>query len=188
MEKELKNMQDLLASRALEMEKARLEAHQQAMEELEKARVTETERQNSAKEEKKKIRERAEKAMREAQEAELNRQKALEEEKRSIEQEENRKQESVGRLVRMKEDIQKRLDEMEHAEELAKKQLRDAILMAANKATEEKELSEISVEYPVSPVNCKNPGDAVEGTDGSVPLSTELSFHMKQILRQANRQ
>ena len=128
MENELLEIQERLAKVALQRQQERLDAHKIAMQELAEAKTQEDKRQEVAREEAAVASERAKKRRVEAQEAEATRVREEAELRRSIEQEENKKQESIDRIIQMKEAIKKQMDELEHAEELAKRQLRDAIL------------------------------------------------------------
>ena len=138
MENELQELQEKLASIALQREQERLAAHEQAMKDLAVAREEEEKRQAEAKLEQQAADARAENRKRERQEAEAAQLREEEEQRRLIEREENKKQESADRIIRMKEDIKHRLDELEHAEELAKKQLRDLILSGTERVDTER--------------------------------------------------
>lgn len=128
MESSIVDLQEKLTSIVAQKEKERLQAHENAMKELADARAKEEERQNSAREEQRIAIEKSAQRKRVVQEAEEERTREEANLRRLVEQEANRKQEELERIVQLKEDIKKRLDEMEHAEELAKKQLRDVIL------------------------------------------------------------
>ena len=128
MENELLEIQERLAKVALQRQQERLDAHKIAMQELAEAKTQEDKRQEVAREEAAAANERAKKRRVEAQEAEATRVREEAELRRSIEQEENKKQESIDRIIQMKEAIKKQMDELEYAEEQAKRQLRDAIL------------------------------------------------------------
>lgn len=114
-------------------EQERNEAHAQAMKELADARSKEEERQAKAKEDQRKATERAIQRQKAAQDAEFEKLRDEAQLRSLIEQEENRKLDEVERIVRLKESIKRRLDDMEHAEEMAKKQLRDLIMRAEPK-------------------------------------------------------
>jgi hypothetical protein len=137
MENELLEIQERLAKVALQRQQERLDAHKIAMQELAEAKTQEDKRQEVAREEAAAASERAKKRRVEAQEAEATRVREEAELRRSIEQEENKKQESIDRIIQMKEAIKKQMDELEHAEELAKRQLRDAILQNTTPAAAE---------------------------------------------------
>ena len=134
----IEEIQEHLTQLALLREQERLAAHTQAMKDLAVAREEEEKRQAEAKLEQKAADARAENRKRERQEAEAAQLREEEEQRRLIEREENKKQESADRIIRMKEDIKHRLDELEHAEELAKKQLRDLILSGTERVDTER--------------------------------------------------
>ena len=139
MENELLEIQERLAKVALQRQQERLDAHRIAMQELAEVKTKEDKRQEVAREEAAAASERAKKRKVEAQEAEATRVCARKQElRRSIEQEVNKKQEeSIDRIIQMKEAIKKQMDELEYAEEQAKKQLRDAILQNTEPAAAE---------------------------------------------------
>ena len=141
MDATLIEIQNHLAQVALQREQERREAHTQAMQELAEAKVAEEERQERAKEAQRLAKEKAQQRQQAAQQAEADRLREEAELRRVIEQEENRKQYEADRVVKLKEDIKKRLDEMEHAEEQAKRQLRDVILQAEPKLDTERIIS-----------------------------------------------
>lgn len=128
MDATLLEIQKNLADIATQREKERLEAHETAMKDLAEAKKKEEERQSAAREVQREARERAVKKQNAVKEAEDERLREEANLRRLIEQEDNLKQEEADRVVKMKEDIKRKLDEMEHAEEQAKKQLRDVIL------------------------------------------------------------
>lgn len=128
MDNELLEIQERLAKVAVQRQKERLDAHASAMKELAEARSKEETRQAAAKEEKRLAQERASKRKKEAQDAEAARVREEEAEQRLIEQEENRRQCAIDDVLKTRETLRKKLDDLEHAEELAKKELRDAML------------------------------------------------------------
>lgn len=144
MEKELLDIQEQLTKVALQREQERLAAHEKAMKDLAAARKAEEERQAEAKFAQRAADERAERRKAEKLEAEAVQLREEAEARRLIEQEENKKQKAADDILKMKEDIKRRLDELEHAEELAKKQLRDLIM-----ANTERVDSERIVENPL---------------------------------------
>jgi colicin import membrane protein len=123
----IEEIQEHLTQIATQREQERLEAHTQAMKDLAEARATEEKRQAEAKEAQQIADAKAEKRKAERIEAEAAQLREEAEARRLVEQEENKKQEASDRIIKMKEAIKLRLDELEHAEELAKKQLRDLI-------------------------------------------------------------
>jgi hypothetical protein len=72
----------------------------------------------------------------------------------------------------------------EFVEEQHRKQV-ESINVAPSESSDP---TEINVEHPVAPLNSKEPGAAVEGTEGKTPDSPLMSSHLKQVLRQATRQ
>ena len=128
MANELQEIQEKLEQVAREREAERIAAHDQAMKQLAEVRAKEEARQIAAKEAMQLAQERANKRSADKQRAE---EECLREEaniRRQIEQEEDCKQASIDGILRIKEAIKKRMDDLEHAEELAKKQLRDLIM------------------------------------------------------------
>ena len=123
----IEEIQEQLTQVALQREAERLAAHTQAMKDLAAAREEEEKRQAESKARAEADVIKAAKRKAERAEAEADQLREEAEERRLVEQEENRKQASVDHIIKMKEDIKRRLDELEHAEELAKKQLRDLI-------------------------------------------------------------
>ena len=138
MDNELVSIQEALAKVVLQREAERLAAHEQAMKDLAAAREEEEKRQAAAKLVQEAADLKATQRKAEKQEAEAAQLREEEEQRRLIEREENKKQESADRIIRMKEDIKHRLDELEHAEELAKKQLRDLILSGTERVDTER--------------------------------------------------
>jgi hypothetical protein len=131
MANELQEIQEKLEQVAREREAERIAAHDQAMKQLAEVRAKEEARQIAAKEAMQLAQERANKRSADKQRAE---EECLREEaniRRQIEQEEDCKQASIDGILRIKEAIKKRMDDLEHAEDLAKRQLRDAILQAS---------------------------------------------------------
>lgn len=136
MENELQELQEKLASIALQREQERLAAHEQAMKDLAAARETEEKRQAEAKAAQQASDAKAEKRKADRLEAEAAQLREEAEHRRLIEQEENKKQTAADAIVKMKEEIKRHLDELEHAEELAKKQLRDLIMRGTQDSSE----------------------------------------------------
>jgi hypothetical protein len=141
MDATLIEIQNHLAQVALQREQERREAHTQAMQELAEAKVAEEERQARAKEEQRLSREKAVQRQQAAQQAEADRLREEAELRSVIEQEENRAQAEADRAAKLKESIKKRLDEMEHAEEKAKKELRDVSMQMEPKVDTERIVS-----------------------------------------------
>lgn len=141
MERNLQEIQDELLSIALQREQERKAAHERAMEDLADAKKNEEERQVAAKEIQRAAQEKAKQRQMAAASAEADRLREESNLRTLIEQEENRKQEEIDRVLRMKEDIKRRLNEMEYAEEQAKKQLRDVILRMEPKQDTERIVS-----------------------------------------------
>lgn len=141
MDATLIEIQNHLAQIALQREQERREAHEQAMKELAEAKVAEEERQARAKEIQRLAREKAQQRQQAIQQAEAERLREEAELRRVIEQEENRQQYEADRVMKLKEDIKKRLDEMEYAEEKAKKELRDVIMQMGPKVDTERIVS-----------------------------------------------
>jgi hypothetical protein len=139
MDATLIDIQNHLAQVALQREQERREAHTQAMQELAEAKVAEEERQARAKEEQRLSREKAVQRQQAAQQAEADRLREEAELRSVIEQEENRAE--ADRAAKLKESIKKRLDEMEHAEEKAKKELRDVSMQMEPKVDTERIVS-----------------------------------------------
>jgi len=77
-----------------------------------------------------------------------------------------------------------RISEVEFMEDQRNKARQNALIVPI---TEVLNPADINVEHPESPVNKDKPGNAVEGTEGSTPENASMSFHLKQILRQAGR-
>src|SRR5208337_293747 len=127
-EVDLKEIEKQLQEHALQLEKQRLAAHEAAMKELAEARQKEEERQAVARKVQQESDAKAERRKAERLEAEAEQLREEATARRLMEQEENKKQEALDNIVRMKERIRVQLDEMEHAEELAKKKLRDLIM------------------------------------------------------------
>ena len=121
----IEEIQEQLTQVALQREAERLAAHTQAMKDLAAAREEEEKRQAESKARAEADAIKAAKRKAERAEAEAAQLREEAEERRRIEQEYNRKQEVADNIIKMKDDIKRRLDELEHAEELAKKQLRD---------------------------------------------------------------
>jgi hypothetical protein len=124
----IEEIQEQLTQVALQREQERRAAHEQAMTELAAARKEEELRQAEAKAVQQAADDKAEKRKAERQEAEAAQLREEAEARRLVEQEDSKRQASADRIIKMKEDIKRRLDELEHAEELAKKQLRDLIM------------------------------------------------------------
>ena len=133
----IEEIQEQLTQVALEREAERRAAHEQAMKDLAAARQEEELRQSEAKEAQQAADAKAEKRKAERQEAEAAQLREEAEARRLVEQEDNKRQVSADRIVKMKEDIKRRLDELEHAEELAKKQLRDLIMSGTENTSEQ---------------------------------------------------
>ena len=127
----LLDVQAVLAKIALEREQERMAAHEQAMKELADARKREEERQAAAREVQRLAKEKRLKAEQFAKDAEQARLREAAEEQRIAEQELNRKQEEIDKTIALQEALKRKMDEMERAEETAKKALRDAILQAS---------------------------------------------------------
>lgn len=138
MEKELLDIQEQLSKVALQREQERLAAHEKAMKDLAAARKAEEERQAEAKLLQEAADAKAAKRKAERLEAEAAQLREEAESRRLIEQEENKKQKAADDIIRMKEEISKRLNELEHAEEQAKKQLRDLIMSGAERVDSER--------------------------------------------------
>ena len=124
----IEEIQEQLTQVALQREAERLAAHTQAMKDLAAAREEEEKRQAESKARAEADAIKAAKRKAERAEAEAAQLRDEAEERRRIEQEYDRQQEAADNIVKMKDDIKRRLDELEHAEELAKKQLRDVIM------------------------------------------------------------
>ena len=124
----IEEIQEQLTQVALQREAERLSAHTQAMKDLAAAREEEEKRQAESKARAEADAIKAAKRKAERAEAEAAQLRDEAEERRRIEQEYDRQQEAADNIVKMKDDIKRRLDELEHAEELAKKQLRDVIM------------------------------------------------------------
>ena len=125
------DVQAALAKIALEREQERMAAHEQAMKELADARKREEERQDAAREVQRLAKEKRLKAEQFAKDSEQARLREAAEEQRIAEQELNRKQEEIDKTIALQEALKRKMDEMERAEETAKKALRDAILQAS---------------------------------------------------------
>ncbi len=136
MENELEELAEKLAEIALQREQERREAHEQALKELAAARETEEKRQAEARAAQQASDAKAEKRKAERLEAEAELLREEAEHRRLIEQEENKKQEAADKLVKLKESIKRHIDELEHAEELAKKQLRDLVMRSTQDSSE----------------------------------------------------
>lgn len=138
MEVILQDMMGDLQRLTLKLEQERKEAHEKAMQDIAQAKKDEEERQVVVREVHRLATEKAVQRKNAAAEAEAE---CLREEsvlRVSIEQEENRKQEENERMLRLRASIKRRLQEMEHAEELAKKQLRDILSQAEPKEDTER--------------------------------------------------
>jgi DNA polymerase II large subunit len=133
----IEEIQEQLTQVALQREAERRAAHEQAMKDLAAARQEEELRQSEAKAARDADEAKAAKRKAERQEAEVAQLREDAEYRRLVEQEENRKQSAADHIIKMKEDIKRRLDELEHAEELAKKQLRDLIMSATENTSEQ---------------------------------------------------
>ena len=125
---DLREIEKQLHEHAQELEKRRMNAHIAAMKELADMRAQEEERQAAAKKASEEANEKAEKRKLQQQEAEAERLRDEENLRRSTEQEENKKVEAADRIAQARERISRQMSEMEHAEEQAKRQLRDLIL------------------------------------------------------------
>ena len=101
------------------------------MKELADARKREEERQAASREVQRLAKEKRLKAEQFAKDAEQARLREAAEEQRIAEQELNRKQEEIDKTIALQEALKRKMDEMERAEETAKKALRDAILQAS---------------------------------------------------------
>lgn len=125
---DLKSISNILQERAEQLEKQRLEAHRAAMEEIAKAKSLEEQRKAAAQtllDEKQRLLEKR-KAAKEQAEAETRRE---EQELRILqEQEQNRMEAELDAQIARKEALAKEIAEIEHREELAKKEL-DNLLM-----------------------------------------------------------
>ena len=128
MDSTLIDIQQQLAQVALQREQERFTAHEAAMKDLAEAKAREEQRQAAAQEEIRAATEKATKREQARKEAEAERMREDAELRSLSEQELNRKQDALDRTIRMKEEIKRRMDELEHAEELAKRQLRDVML------------------------------------------------------------
>ena len=128
MDNELVSIQEALAKVVLQREAERLAAHEQAMKDLAAAREEEEKRQAAAKLAQEAADLKATQRKAEKQEAEAACLREEENSRRLIEQEDNKQQASIYHIIEMKASIKRHLDELEHAEELAKKQLRDLIM------------------------------------------------------------
>lgn len=138
METDLKELEKQLQEHAVELEKKRLSAHEAAMAELAEARKKEEERQAEARKAQEEANAKAERRRAEKREAEAAQLREEDEARRLTEQEENKQQEAIDNFIQMKERIRRQLDEIEHAEELAKKQLRDLIMNGADSTSSER--------------------------------------------------
>lgn len=125
---DLKELEIQLHEHAQELEKRRMDAHAAAMKELAYMRTQEEERQATAKKASEEADEKAERSRLKKAEAEAERLRDEENLRRSTEQEDNKKAEAADRIAQARERISKQMSEMEHAEERAKRQLRDLIL------------------------------------------------------------
>jgi uncharacterized protein YqfA (UPF0365 family) len=132
----LEEMQAELTRVAQEQERRRVEAHRTAMEEIAAAQKKEELRQAVAKEQQRIAKEKRLRADKLEADAKAAQAREEAEERRLIEEESNRRQEAIDADVKLREDIKKRLDEMEHNEEMAKKALRDAIIMSDSRPIE----------------------------------------------------
>jgi hypothetical protein len=124
----LKEIEKQLQERALELEKQRLAAHESAMKEIAEAKAAEEKRRKAAQDQ---IEEATAKfKKREAAKKEAEEQAKREERELSIlmEQEQNRIQAELDATIARKEALTKQMLEMEHQEELAKRELRDLIM------------------------------------------------------------
>lgn len=134
----LLDIQERLTKVVLEREQERLKSHQDAVCELAAAKAQEELRQSKAKEDQRLAKERRMRAELASKETDSERQRAQEEVLRLVEQEENRRQEDIAAVLQMKESIKRRMDDLEHAEEKAKRELRDVILQAEPQADSER--------------------------------------------------
>jgi hypothetical protein len=125
---DLKEIEKQLQEHAQELERRRMDAHTAAMKELAYMRTQEEERQAAAKKASEEANEKAERSKAKKAEAEAERLRDEENLRRATEAEENKKVEAADRIAQARERISKQMAEMEHAEEQAKKQLRDLIL------------------------------------------------------------
>jgi len=135
-EVDLKEIEKQLQEHALQLEKQRLAAHEAAMKELAEARQKEEKRQAVARKAQQESDAKAERRKAERLESEAAQLREEATARRLMEQEENKKQEALDNIVRMTERIRIQLDEMEHAEELAKKKLRDLIMSNTENTSE----------------------------------------------------
>lgn len=125
---DLQTIEKALQERALKLEKERLSAHESAMKEIAEARASEENRRKAARE----IIE-AQQDLRKKRKAEAKTaadEEALEERRLQtlMEQEQNKVQVEIDFMLARTEAMAKKLIELEHAEEMAKKELRDLIL------------------------------------------------------------
>lgn len=127
----LQGIQEQLATIAKQREQERVAAHEDAMKAMAEFRKKEEQRQAVAKEAQRLAKERKIKADQSARDSEQARLREEEAERHLAEQEENRKQEAINIELKFKADLEKRMLEMEHAEEQAKKTLRDAMLLSS---------------------------------------------------------
>ena len=141
MDATLIEIQNHLAQVVLQREQERHEARERGMVKLTEAKRAEEERQARSKETQRLAKEKAQQRQKTAQQAEADLLREETELNRAIEQEENRAQAEADCMVKLKESIKKRLDEMEHAEEKAKKELHDIIMQMEPKIDTERIVS-----------------------------------------------
>jgi hypothetical protein len=125
---DLQSIEKSLQDRARQLERERLAAHEEAMKEIAASKTEEAKRRQAAQEliDAQKVLREKQKAAQAAAAAEA----ATQERQLQVlmEQEQNRRQSEIDASVARIEATAKRLSELEHAEEIAKKELRDLIL------------------------------------------------------------
>lgn len=82
--------------------------------------------------------------------------------------------------------LQEEIAKQEFIEEQHRKAV-ESTRIAAQQSLKSEATTDINVEHPEMEYNHSKPGDAVEGTDGKTPEKNTMSFHLKKILRQAQR-
>lgn len=130
-----------------------------------------------------------------ARQDELHRQKQAQEERikeqqrdlarqqAEVETAKNAAQEAKEKQEALLEDLKKRIADAEFAAEQHRKRMETLKSKPSDTVADP---TRINVEHPEAPVNEKSPGDAVDGTDG-LEHGPDMSAHLKQILRQAQR-
>lgn len=125
---DLKSIEQILQERALKLEQQRLEAHRTAMAEIAKTKAEEDKRKAAAQEildEKQRL---LEKRKRQKEEAEAEARQQEQELRILQEQEQNRAQSEVDATIARREFLARQIAEIEHQEELAKKELHDLLM------------------------------------------------------------